>query len=66
MVCDEDYRGEYIVALRNDSDESYTVQGGERIAQMVLLPYISIDEFIPAEELSETERGDGGFGHSGK
>lgn len=65
-VCDADYRGEYIVALHNDSDESYTVQGGDRIAQIVILPFLSIDEFVPADELTETERGDGGFGHSGK
>lgn len=63
-VCDEDYRGEYIVALHNDTDEIQTIQPNERIAQLVLLPYIQCD-FIE-DELSETERGDGGFGSTGK
>ncbi len=63
-VCDEDYRGEYIVALHNDTDESKVVKSGDRIAQLVLLPYIQCD-FVE-DELSETERGDGGFGSTGK
>lgn len=63
-VCDEDYRGEYIVALHNDTDEIQTIQPNERIAQLVLLPYIQCD-FVE-DELSETERGDGGFGSTGK
>lgn len=64
-VCDEDYRGEYIVALHNDTDEIKTVQPGERIAQMILLPYYRM-EFIEEHELSCTERGEGGFGSTGK
>ena len=63
-VCDEDYRGEYIVALHNDTNEDKIVQPNERIAQLVLLPYIQCD-FIE-DELSETERGAGGFGSTGK
>lgn len=63
-VCDEDYRGEYIVALHNDTDEVQIIHPNERIAQLVLLPYIQCD-FIE-DELSETERGDGGFGSTGK
>lgn len=63
-VCDEDYRGEYIVALHNDTDEEKVVRHGDRIAQLVLLPYIQCD-FVE-DELSETERGDGGFGSTGK
>lgn len=63
-VCDEDYRGEYIVALHNDTDEIKVIKSGDRIAQLVLLPYIQCD-FVE-DELSETERGDGGFGSTGK
>ena len=64
-VCDSDYRGEYIIALHNDSEEIQIIQPGERIAQMILLPYIEM-EFTEFESLSETERGEGGFGASGK
>lgn len=64
MVCDSDYRGEYIVALHNDSDVARIVQPGDRIAQMILLPYISM-EFTEVDELTTTERGDGGFGSTG-
>ena len=63
-VCDEDYTGEYIVALHNHSDEEQIVEAGERIAQLIFLPYI-IPNFIEVDELEKTERGDGGFGHSG-
>ena len=64
MVCDEDYRGEYIVALHNDTDEMMEIEPGERIAQLILLPYQTM-EFEVVDELSDTERGDGGFGHTG-
>ena len=63
-VCDCDYRGEYIVALHNDTNEIMTVEPGERIAQVILLPYIEMDFHI-ADELSETARGTGGFGSTG-
>jgi len=63
-VCDSDYRGEYIVPLHNDSDEPWTILPGERIAQLILMPYIPM-EFEEAEELDDTERGDGGFGSTG-
>ena len=63
-VCDSDYRGEYIVALHNDSEESRCVKDGERIAQLVLIPYLSV-EFDEVDELDETERGAGGFGSTG-
>ncbi len=63
-VCDADYRGEYIVPLHNDSAEPRTVEHGERIAQMVLLPCQSVD-FETVDELSETVRGAGGFGSTG-
>lgn len=64
-VCDSDYRGEYIVALHNDTDEIQIIEAGERIAQMILLPYIEM-HFNEVKELSNTERGNGGFGDSGK
>jgi len=64
-VCDCDYRGEYIVAMHNDGECSQTVNHGERIAQMVLLPYMSLD-FEECAELSDTQRGAGGFGSTGK
>ena len=64
-VCDSDYRGEYIVALHNDSDLARTVNNGDRIAQLVVMPYLAV-EFEEAESLDETERGAGGFGSTGK
>ena len=63
-VCDADYRGEYIVALHNDGGEPRTVEPGERIAQMVLLPCRELS-FRETEELPSTERGAGGFGSTG-
>lgn len=63
-VCDSDYRGEYIVAMHNDSDIQKTIEPGERIAQMVLIPYVEM-QFKEIEELSETKRGNGGFGSTG-
>ena len=64
-VCDSDYRGEYIIALHNDSDLTRTVTHGERIAQLVVMPYLPVD-FEECQELPETERGAGGFGSTGK
>ena len=63
-VIDSDYRGELIVPLRNFGDNPYTVQPGERIAQLVLLPVflLPVEE---VEELSQTQRGEGGFGSTG-
>lgn len=63
-VCDADYRGEYIVALHNHTDDPVTVIPGERIAQLVLMPYIPMN-FNEVDELSETIRGIGGFGSTG-
>ena len=63
-VVDSDYRGEIIVALHNDSNDPQTYRDGDRIAQLVLLPYLSA-WFNEVDELDETERGDGGFGHTG-
>lgn len=64
MVCDSDYRGEYIVAIHNDTNEEKIIEPGERIAQMVLLPYIPM-AFNEVEELSDTDRGESGFGSTG-
>jgi len=64
-VCDSDYRGEYIVALHNDGDTERVIESGERIAQLVVIPYLSV-EFDLVDELNETERGAGGFGSTGK
>ena len=64
-VCDSDYRGPYTVALHNDSDEPRTVSVQERIAQLVVMPYLPV-EFSEAEELEDTQRGAGGFGSTGK
>lgn len=63
-VCDADYRGEYIVALHNDTDHAVGISEGERIAQMVLMPFIPM-EFEKVTELSDTVRGEGGFGSTG-
>ena len=64
-LIDSDYRGEYIVALHNDSDFEQRIYDGDRIAQLVLLPYQQM-EFKEVEELSDTDRGSGGFGSTGK
>ena len=63
-VVDADYRGEIIVALHNHSNEVQVVEPGERIAQFVITPFYYA-EFEEAEELSETVRGEGGFGSTG-
>ena len=64
-VCDSDYRGEYIVALHNDTEFPQTVSNGDRIAQLVILPFMEADfEFV--DELDVTGRGAGGFGSTGK
>ena len=64
-VIDADYRGELMVSLRNDSDTVRTVTPEERIAQLVIQPFLET-EFEEVDELSETERGSGGFGSTGK
>ena len=62
-VCDEDYRGEYLVSLYNDSDTDRIVKHGDRIAQLIFLAWHPV-EFIE-EELDETERGEGRLGSTG-
>ena len=63
-VIDSDYRGEVMVALHNHGDVPQTIEHGERVAQMVFVPYYAA-EFELKEELSETLRGAGGFGSTG-
>lgn len=64
-ICDYDYRGEYVVAIHNDSDEQQFISPDERIAQMVIMPYLPVT-FNIVDTLSETERNTGGFGSTGK
>ena len=64
-VVDSDYRGEICVGLCNVSGEPYTIQPDERVAQMVIMPVVCA-EFVEAEELGTTVRGEGGFGSSGR
>lgn len=64
-VVDWDYRGEIIVAIHNHSTIDHTIRNGERIAQLVVTP-VYLPEVEEVEELSDTERGDGGFGSTGK
>ena len=63
-TIDSDYRGEVKVILINLGKEAYKVEEGDRIAQMVFIKY-EVAEFIEVEELDQTKRGGGGFGHSG-
>ena len=63
-VIDADYRGEIMVALHNHTDVPKTVEQGERIAQLAILPFLAAD-FELADELSDTVRGEGGFGSTG-
>lgn len=63
-VVDADYRGEIMVALHNHSNKEAVVSNGERIAQLVIMPFAAAN-FIECEELSETVRASGGFGSTG-
>lgn len=63
-TIDADYRGEIKVILVNLSAQAFTVEDGERVAQMIIARYEQA-EWIPVEELEQTERGSGGFGHTG-
>ena len=64
-VIDSDYRGEVIVGLHNQSQEAFTVNPGDRVAQLVLLPVFTPGIEV-CEELDETGRGAGGFGSTGR
>lgn len=63
-TIDADYRGEIKVILINLSDDEFTVNNGDRIAQMVISKHERV-EWLPVEELQSTDRGEGGFGHTG-
>ncbi len=63
-VIDSDYRGEFFVPLHNHGAQPQTVAHGERIAQMILMPYLTA-QFVETQTLSDTERGAGGFGSTG-
>lgn len=63
-VIDADYRGELMVALHNHSGETRTVECSDRIAQLVITPYLTA-QFTQQEELDDTVRGEGGFGSTG-
>lgn len=64
-VVDSSYRGEVFVALHNDTDKVQQIMNGDKIAQMIIMEYPTVG-IIETDTLSETERGDGGFGHSGR
>ena len=64
-VIDSDYRGEIRVGLVNQSDSPYTIQPGDRVAQLAVVPVVQA-QLIPCDDLDETERGAGGFGSTGK
>jgi dUTP pyrophosphatase len=64
-VVDCDYRGEVCVALHNHSAEARTVRSGDRVAQMVITPYLTA-AFVETDNLTDTSRGAGGFGSTGK
>lgn len=63
-IVDAPFRGEVMVAMHNDSDETRIVCHGDRIAQMAILPVLDV-QLVESDNLSETERGSGGFGSSG-
>ena len=63
-VIDCDYRGEIIVAMHNHGKQAQTIEPGERIAQLIIAPYITV-KFEEVQELEDTERGFGGFGSTG-
>lgn len=64
-VVDADYRGEVMVALHNHSKDPQVIAHGERIAQLVVMPFLAAS-FVEAESLEDTVRGTGGFGSTGK
>ena len=64
-VIDADYRGEIMVALHNHTDSPATVDGGERVAQLAVVPFLKA-ELCEVDELTDTVRGEGGFGSTGR
>lgn len=63
-VIDSDYRGEVMVPIHNHSDKTQEIESGERVAQMVIMPYLAVN-FIEADALDETDRDKKGFGSTG-
>lgn len=64
-LIDSDYQGELKVSCWNRSDKAYTIEPGDRIAQLVILPVVQAQMTV-VDEFHETDRGEGGFGHSGR
>lgn len=64
-LIDSDYRGEFMVALHNHGNQTRTVQHGDRVAQLVIVPVLT-PQYIEASELNKTNRGAGGFGSTGQ
>lgn len=64
-IIDESYRGEIMMAFKNNGDVYQTIEPGERLAQLILLPYFTYN-IVETDSLSTTERGKGGFGSTGK
>ena len=64
-VIDPDYRGEFMVALLNHGQVPQTIEPGERIAQLIITPYIT-GVFTPVDDLDDTDRGAGGYGSTGR
>ena len=64
-VIDSDYRGEIMVALFNHGSQEQTIEPGERVAQLVITPYLTA-EFSEVEEITDTQRASGGFGSTGR
>ena len=64
-VVDSDYRGEFFVPMRNHGAQPQTIEPGERIAQFILTPYLTA-QFFETETLTDTARGEGGFGSTGE
>ena len=64
-VIDSDYRGEISVLLYNHSQEDFVIHPGDRVAQLLLLP-VDLPDIVEVEELSQTQRGEGGFGSTGR
>lgn len=64
-IIDCDYRGDIGIRLINEGEEYYQIKKGDRVCQMIIIPYVQV-KLKYVDELSETERGEGGFGHTGK
>ena len=63
-LVDADYKGEIGIPIVNHSEVPFTIEPNDRVAQLVVVPFVNFEP-VEADSLSDTERGDGGFGHSG-